>query len=138
MRFHASLADSCIGTRIRWGIDQGREMLRNGCGKVNRATTRVTALLTARKASSRHDGRMLSRWTRGGGVASARRYRDVLRAESALECPGREREGCRTNPDAHRPSWALTRSSTLLCLATRQGRHRRMSDLSIISLTTEG
>src|SRR3954468_16842951 len=46
MRFQASFADSCIGTRKRWGIDQGREMLRNGCGKVNHASKRENSLLT--------------------------------------------------------------------------------------------
>src|SRR4029079_2001205 len=40
MRFHASLADSCIGARERWEIFQGREMLRVGCGKVNPGLTR--------------------------------------------------------------------------------------------------
>src|SRR5690349_8094342 len=69
MRFHASFADSCIDTRKRWGIDQGREMLRNGCGKVNRATNRATALLTARKSCARKDGELLSQCARGGGAA---------------------------------------------------------------------
>src|SRR5690349_20367352 len=72
MRFHASFADSCIGTRKRWGIDQGREMLRNGCGKVNRATNRVTVLLTAGKCCVRKDGSLLSPCTRGGGAARRR------------------------------------------------------------------
>src|SRR5688572_431656 len=35
MRFHASFADSCIGTRKRKGFFQRREMLRAGCGNVN-------------------------------------------------------------------------------------------------------
>src|SRR5689334_732965 len=84
MRFHASFADSCIGTRKRWGIDQGREMLRNGCGKVNHATNRVTLLLTAGKCCVRKDGRLLSPCTRGGGAActSALRARHVVAARS--------------------------------------------------------
>src|ERR671921_1871369 len=39
MRFHASLADSCIGTRKRKEFFLGREMLRAGCGNVNRDLT---------------------------------------------------------------------------------------------------
>src|SRR6185437_7730392 len=39
MRFQASLADSCIGTRKRKEFFQGREMLRARYGNVNRVLT---------------------------------------------------------------------------------------------------
>src|SRR5215207_7615152 len=40
MRFHASFADSCIGTRKRKGFFPGREMLRVRYGNVNRGLTK--------------------------------------------------------------------------------------------------
>jgi hypothetical protein len=47
MRFHASFADSGIGTQNGGGFFQGQEMLRAGCGKVNAEELARRGLLTA-------------------------------------------------------------------------------------------